>query len=227
MIRPDTLAELLKFGTLLAHQIKNPLTSLTLQIDELSEQLVDSNLVKVTEDALKDIQQINFMIERIFELWKMSLNHELETFDFTELVKTVIKKWQGEFNKFGRVINLIGPERILALGCAELESQVIDILIDNSLKYGAGETLINLHRNTSWAVLTIKDQGFGINEKIKDKLMTFGATTTGNGIGLVWAKNQVINDGGKLEITNLNPAVFTLSLLLDPINYGLNQLDEH
>ena len=216
MTEPETITELLRFGSLLAHQIKNPLTSLTLQIDELSEKLDDSQLIKVTEDALAQINQINNMIEQIFGLWKLSLSHELESFDLTQLTKNSLENWKEKFQKQGRKINLVQTNRVLALGCAELESQVIDILIDNSLRYGAGETVIIVERTRDWAVMTIKDEGFGIDSKIKDKIMTYGATTSGNGVGLVWAKNQVIHDGGKLEITSLNPAVFRLSLHLDP-----------
>lgn len=216
MTEPETITELLRFGSLLAHQIKNPLTSLTLQIDELSEKLDDSQLIKVTEDALAQINQINNMIEQIFGLWKLSLSHELESFDLTQLTKNSLENWKEKFQKQGRKINLVQTNRVLALGCAELESQVIDILIDNSLRYGAGETVIIVERTRDWAVMTIKDEGFGIDSKIKDKIMTYGATTSGNGVGLVWAKNQVIHDGGKLEVTSLNPAVFRLSLHLDP-----------
>ena len=216
MTEPETITELLRFGSLLAHQIKNPLTSLTLQIDELSEKLDDSQLIKVTEDALAQINQINHMIEQIFGLWKLSLSHDLESFDLTQLTQNSLDKWNEKFQKQGRKINLVQTNRVLALGCAELESQVIDILIDNSFRYGAGETEIIVERTSDWAVMTIKDEGFGIDSKIKDKIMTYGATTSGNGVGLVWAKNQVIHDGGKLEVTSMNPAVFRLSLHLDP-----------
>ena len=218
MTGSETITELLRFGSLLAHQIKNPLTSLTLQIDELSEKLDDSQLIKVTEDALAQINQINRMIEQIFSLWKLSLSHELESFDLTQLTKNSLAKWNKKFQEQGRTIHLVQTHCVLALGCAELESQVIDILIDNSFRYGAGETIIKVERTSDWAVLTIKDEGFGIDSKIKDKIMTYGATTSGNGVGLVWAKNQVIHDGGKLEVTSMNPAVFRLSLHLDPTN---------
>lgn len=218
MTGSETITELLRFGSLLAHQIKNPLTSLTLQIDELSEKVEDSQLIKVAEDALAQINQINQMIEQIFGLWKLSLSHELESFDLTELTKKSLEKWSDKFQLAGRTINLVQTHRVLALGCAELESQVIDILIDNSFKYGAGQTVINVERTSNWAVMTIKDEGFGIDSKIKEKIMTYGATSSGNGIGLVWAKNQVLHDGGKLEVTSMNPAVFRLSLHLDPTN---------
>lgn len=216
MTGSETITELLRFGSLLAHQIKNPLTSLTLQIDELSEKLDDSQLIKVTQEALAQINQINHMIEKIFGLWKLSLTHELESFDLTQLIKNSVENWSEKFQKLGRTINLVQTNRVLALGCAELEGQVIDILIDNSFRYGAGETVIIVEQTSDWAVMIIKDEGFGIDSKIKDKIMTYGATTSGNGVGLVWAKNQVIHDGGKLEVTSMNPAVFRLSLHLDP-----------
>lgn len=225
MTGSETITELIRFGALLVHQIKNPLTSLMLQIDELSEQLTNSKLVKVTQEALSEINQINQMIEQIFDLWKLSLSHELEAFDLTALTRTSVEKWREKFERQNRNINLVAHENIFALGCAQLEDQVIDILIANSLNYGAGETVIKVDRNNSWAVLTIKDEGFGIDPKIKDKILTYGATTSGNGVGLVWAKNQATQDGGKLEIISMNPAIFSLSLHLDPTNYGLNPIE--
>ena len=146
---------------------------------------------------------------------------------------TDFKKIKSNVNKISIKLNqlnyLIGKEN-LKEAVNELYQEnpnvfeVLDILIDNSLRHGSGRTSISVMRRNEWAVLTIRDEGYGIDEKIKDKLMTYGTTTTGNGIGLVWAKNQVLHDGGQLEITSLNPAVFSLSLRLDPINYGLNQI---
>jgi sensor histidine kinase regulating citrate/malate metabolism len=70
----------------------------------------------------------------------------------------------------------------------------------------------------NWAVIEISDQGPGISKSIQEKLMTYGATTAGNGIGLAWARDQLNIDGGRLEIYSMNPAIFKIYLRPDSTN---------
>lgn len=218
----EIFIEVMRFGALLAHQLKHPLTALNLNIDELATKLKDTELAQMSDEALEQIHKMDEMIQQIFYLWKLAIKHDVTTIDLSQLTTESINKWLPAFEKQNRKIELRSKDQLFVIGCSELESQVIEVLIENSLNYGAGNTELSLVRSNQWAALSIKDQGFGINESIRSNLMSFGATTSGNGFGLAWAKDQVIQDGGRLEVTSFEPAIFTLYLKLDPINHGFN-----
>jgi sensor histidine kinase regulating citrate/malate metabolism len=62
-------------------------------------------------------------------------------------------------------------------------------------------------------LIEVSDEGEGISEEIRSSLMSQGSTTSGSGLGLAWARNQVASDGGRLELRKFKPAVFGIFLI--------------
>lgn len=209
----------IRFGAELAHQIKNPLAALILQLDDLAQSATSPALIEQIDGALEQALRINLLIESILTSWRTVISHELVALDFNKLLSDITKNWTPKFAKMNRSIELKTSMAVQVLGCKTTQEQVIDVLIENSLQHGSGTTSIQLGVEKQWAVLIICDQGQGIHENVQTGLMTYGVTTTGNGIGLALAKKQILNDGGRLEIISMKPAVFKLFLLLDPMQH--------
>lgn len=226
MSNSDVRSEVLRFGALLAHQLKNPLTALSLNLEELTERFDGTDYAKIAAQSHAQVMQMNKLIEQIFALWQLAVKEEITSIDLVETTKSVTKNFEKEFRNSNRTIEISKAEKLFVLGCAQLEAQVLAVLIDNSLKHGAGRTKISISKKDQFAEIRIQDEGAGINPRLKSRLMSFGATTTGNGVGLAWAKNQVLHDGGRLEVTSFSPAVFSLYLKLDPVIHGFDMMKE-
>ncbi len=196
----------------LAHLIKSPLTALTLHLDEIIHNTNDQNLIDISQSALSEVSRLKLLIENILDTWRISVNHEVTEIDLTQIVENIVRQWHPRFASQNRQIDFKQADRIYAIGSAEIEQAVIEVLVDNSLNHGAGKTEIKLFMDNNWAVIEISDQGPGILKSIQEKLMTYGATTAGNGIGLAWARDQLNIDGGRLEIYSMNPAIFKIYL---------------
>jgi signal transduction histidine kinase len=205
----------------LAHQIKNPITALNLQLDELAEVTANSDLAQLSQNALLQLQRINNLVDSILATWQVSNDHDLAEIDLTKLIEDVLLEWQPKFHSANRTYQFIKHEELFILGSPEIEFQVIEVLLDNALKHGAGNLDITVTRNGNWAIVEFQDEGPGISESIRERLMTFGATTNGNGFGLAWARNQIISEGGQLEMKSMEPAIFCLHLLLSPLKHEL------
>ena len=202
-------------GAQLAHLIKSPLTSLTLHLDEIIHSTNDQTLIEISQSALNEVVRLRKLIENILDTWRLSANHEITEIDLSTLIENLVKNWQPRFHSKNRKIILEQNKRVYALGSVEIEQAVIEVLIDNSLNYGAGKSIIKLTTEENWAVIEFSDGGPGISKSIQEKLMTYGATTSGNGIGLAWARDQINMDGGRLEIFSMTPAVFKIYLRLN------------
>ncbi len=96
-------------------------------------------------------------------------------------------------------INCIGPY---------MESIMLN-LVTNAIKYRSPERLpvviINAHTNYKGIVITIEDNGLGIDlERYRNKLFGMNKTFHGNedarGLGLYITKNQVESMGGRIEV---------------------------
>jgi signal transduction histidine kinase len=82
-------------------------------------------------------------------------------------------------------------------------------LVTNAIKYRSPERLpvviINAHTNYKGIVITIEDNGLGIDlERYRNKLFGMNKTFHGNedarGLGLYITKNQVESMGGRIEV---------------------------
>lgn len=205
-------------GAQLAHLIKSPLTALTLHLDEIIHNTSDQNVIDISQSALSEVSRLKLLIENILDTWRISVNHEVTEIDLTQMVENIVRHWLPRFELQNRQIIFKQTGRIYAIGSADIEQAVIEVLVDNSLNHGAGKTEIKLFMDGNWAVIEISDQGPGISKSIQEKLMTYGATTAGNGIGLAWARDQLNIDGGRLEIYSMNPAIFKIYLRPDSTN---------
>ena len=201
-------------GAQLAHLIKSPLTALPMHLDEIIHSTTDQTLIEISQSALNEVTRLWVLVENILDTWRLSINHEVIEIDLSQIVENLVEQWRPRFNSKNREIGIEQKEKIYALGSVQIEQAVIEVLVDNSLNYGAGLTRIKLSTEDNWAVIEISDNGPGISKSIQEKLMTYGATTAGNGIGLAWARDQLNMDGGRLEIYSMNPAVFKIYLRL-------------
>jgi signal transduction histidine kinase len=99
--------------------------------------------------------------------------------------------------------------------------QVIDNLLSNALKFTSeGTVSISVESNDKEAVVSIKDNGQGIDPEIMPKLFTKFATKSeigGTGLGLFISKSIIESHGGKIWAENnkdTKGATFSFSLSL-------------
>jgi signal transduction histidine kinase len=99
--------------------------------------------------------------------------------------------------------------------------QVIDNLLSNALKFTSEGTIsISVENNDKEAIVSIKDNGQGIDPEIMPKLFTKFATKSeigGTGLGLFISKSIIESHGGKIWAENnkdTKGATFSFSLSL-------------
>ncbi len=100
-------------------------------------------------------------------------------------------------------------------------TQVVSNLLSNAIKFTQeGIIEINVQKYDNQAVVTIKDSGSGIDQKIMSKLFSKFATnsSSGTGLGLFISKSIIEVHGGKIWAEN-NPtgrgATFYFSLPIE------------
>ncbi len=105
-------------------------------------------------------------------------------------------------------------------------AQVLATVIENSLRYGAGTTSVSVRSaNGGHAVfIDIADEGEGVAEDIAPHVFERHVSGYGStGVGLALAKDLVEADGGRIELSQRSPAIFSILLnavpkSLDPNN---------
>lgn len=196
-----------------SHQLRSPLTALSLRLEQISRETKDSTVHEDSTAALGQVDRLVKLVEGLLTTWRSTTDRDLTEIEVASLLTNINERWKSKVLASGRNIVIDCEPDLVALGTPEVQELVLSVLIENSLQHGAGTIQISARDFQSWTLIELKDDGEGISQDIENTLMTQGVTTGGTGLGLAWARNQVASDGGRLELRNLKPAVFGIFLM--------------
>lgn len=225
-------AKLRAFGEValnMSHEIKNPLAVLLMCADIMRDELEKDSLPK--SKALKmigDIERAGLRIEQIIDsVWDMSLQIQTKTPEQVAL-KAIIEETldftRHRFIKNNVSFYITGLSHKTELRCQAIQvSQVLINLLNNALD--AVEEMdekwvqLEIKENNSTVFITVSDNGKGVPEDYKEKIMQPFFTTKGvgpkKGLGLGLSISKCIAEahGGQLTLDNARPHTsFVLSL---------------
>lgn len=191
------------FISLVSHQIRTPLTS----ISWFTEILLNKTKYKIPKkesEIIKDIHEISKNIINLvgtflniskIESGKIKLN--LEDVNLTDLITEVINDLKVNLGRKKIKVKIKNDIGILKID-SKLIKQVYTNLISNAVKYSKPQGIIsvNVHKSNSELITAIKDNGIGISRHDKDKIFQkfFRAKNAseynpdGSGLGLYLVK---------------------------------------
>ena len=184
------------------HQLRTGITGIAMRLEILA--MNDSvAVVSEAEAALVQTHQLNSTIDELLAVTRNRSDHERTVFDLTTLVNYHIKEWQPRFSAVKRVLSMVTSHTAPAVvGTKGLAGQVIDILIDNALRHGAGTVTVMIDGPS----VVVIDQGPGIPPQ-RLKSMFDGPVDPAalHGRGLALARRLAQVDGATLEVVGNSP----------------------
>ncbi len=190
-----------------AHEIKNPLTPMKLNLQYLQ------HLMKNNPDDFKEkfekasagiIEQIDSLanIANEFSSFAKFPKTNLQTINLAEIIKTSVLTFENHKNI--SINNQITESDIFVLGDKDQALRVFNNILKNAVQ-ALEETKdpkieIKAIINNDSVIISITDNGCGINAELKQKLFTPNFTTknTGSGLGLAMVKNIMQGFDGKI-----------------------------
>jgi signal transduction histidine kinase len=197
----ERFREISAFTSGVAHEIKNPLNSLSL-FCELLQKKVPAELQDDVTLSKKEVHKISRIIDQFSDIQRpLKLNKE--KFDLEELIKDIQGSLMNEFSRINERIHFSQTRPILLNADKQLISQAFFNLLKNSLETEAeGDIEIRASLNKNTVLLTFSDTGQGISEKDKENIFLpfFSKKEKGMGIGLYLTKKILEAHGGKIEV---------------------------
>ena len=208
------------FSSDLAHEIRNPLTSLK----GASEVLENTNDSEKRKKLIKVISHDVERIERLITDYSQILKDEaslsrakMEKIDLSNVVNSVVEDFNSDLlNKNKNIkINInnsnLNGSKLNILGVESKLEQIIANLLDNAVSFSPpnSKILVTCAIKRKNAQLIIEDEGPGFNEKNIDKIFDrfysnrpekFGEHS---GLGLNIVKNIIELHGGSIIASNL------------------------
>lgn len=111
------------------------------------------------------------------------------------------------------------PSNALAVGSSDAASEIVNILLDNAAKHGAGavDVTVRHERGESgqMVVIEVSDDGAGIAPEVRDRIFEWGVRgpdSAGQGIGLNEARTVAERMGGSLRLADTARTTFVVTL---------------
>lgn len=187
-------ADMIDYYTVWAHQIKTPISSMRLKL-----QNEDSALSRSLMSDLQRIEQYVEMVMTYLRLSGNSTDYVIKEYDLDTIVKSAVKKFSSEF--ISRKLKLVyEPLNTTVITDEKWLSFVIEQVLSNALKYTPGGSItITLEKEKT---LRISDTGLGIAPEDLPRIFENGYTgyngrldKRASGIGLYLCRRICTNLG--------------------------------
>ena len=226
-----------EFINIASHEMKTPTqailgySKLIQRHPEKREEMIHA----ISRNATR-LQRLTNDILDVTRIESQSLRLNLERFNLNEVISDVVEDCRSEIEKSNRDIELLynhyGGNKNIPLfieGDRGRITQVISNLVSNAIKFTKKRGSISIteeerevvvNGNSNQVIVSIKDNGQGIDPEIFPRLFSkFAAKSeTGTGLGLFISKSIIEAHGGKIWAKNNNDgkkgATFAFSLSL-------------
>ncbi|MFK7920215.1 MAG: sensor histidine kinase [Ilumatobacter sp.] len=189
------------------HQLRTGLTGIAMRL-ELLERHEDPAVVSDATAVLDQTHELNVTLDELLSVARRGSTGERSLVDLVEIVDDHMDDWRERFDRQRRVITVSTGETVMVQATRGLVGQVINVLVQNSLRHGAG-TLSIFVEGTS---VTVEDDGNGIaDEQVPGLFERPRDHHAPHGRGLALARRLAESDGGHLELFRRRPAQFRLS----------------
>lgn len=205
-----------KFFGIIAHDLKNPLSSLIgaseLLINYVN-QLDKDNILNISMLLHGSAQQGYALLENLLE-WSMTQTGKLEFYAQRMIINEVIKDTISIFKTQATNKNVDLQCKINGILEAEFDknliSSVLRNLLSNAIKFTPknGKVFIHAHKVQDNIEISVKDTGIGIPEDIGNSIFRIDVKYTregteqekGTGLGLLLCREFVERHGGKIWV---------------------------
>ncbi|MFO7756552.1 MAG: ATP-binding protein [Bacteroidales bacterium] len=192
----------------IAHEIKNPLTPMKLNVQQLYKKWKDSpkdfddSLKKFTQYQIEQIDNLSSIATEFSNFARMPKTNPRET-DLVGHIHSVAELY-SDIRNIDFEIDLNGLKEVLVYADKEQMNSMLSNIFRNAVQSIPGNKKglirISLSVKNDKALISVEDNGVGIPEELKDKLFAPNFTTksSGMGLGLAIVKRVVETANGRV-----------------------------
>jgi len=197
----------------ISHQLKTPLTSISIMLDNIKENpnMEENTKQKFIHEINRQINWINWLVISLLKLSKLdsnTVNFIQKDIKVDELIQNVIKNLSIPIDIKQQNIIIEGTDANF-LGDYNWQLEAITNIVKNCIEHTPENKniYINFEENNFYTKIVIRDEGIGIDkEDVKHIFERFykgkNSSEDSIGIGLALAKSIIEKDGGYITCSS-------------------------
>jgi signal transduction histidine kinase len=204
-----------------SHQLRTPLTALSMRLEEMIAAADDPDVVR--EEGSAALAQAERLADVVSQLLSPARRATTaEPTDIDEIVQQQVTEWDPAFRRAHRKLVLIGVRGLQAHVTPGGLAQVLATLLDNALMHGGGTVTIQTWENARSVVIEVRDEGKGVAPELVSRIFerSVSGRPEGTGLGLALARTMAAADGGRVVLVKPKPATFAVFLPRRPAHPG-------
>ena len=204
-----------EFSVDASHQLRTPLTALSMRLEEMMAAADQPDVVKEEgAAALAQTERLAEVVGQLLGRARRSSSGAPTLSSVDEIVGQQVVEWEPAFRRINRRLVVTGDKGLFAFATPGGASQVIATLLDNALVHGAGTVTIRTSRTRRSVVVEVRDEGSGVPAELAPRIFerSVSGSPGGTGLGLALARTIAAADGGQVVLVRPRPAVFALFL---------------
>ncbi len=211
----DLLSAERDFAVDASHQLRTPLTALSMRLEEM---VAAADCPEVVREegaaALAQTERLADVVGQLLGGARRTAAGSPTVASVDEIVGQQVIEWEPAFRRLNRRLTVIGEKGLLAFATPGGTSQVIATLLDNALVHGAGTVTIRTSRTRRSVIIEVRDEGSGVPAELAPRIFerSVSGSPNGTGLGLALARAIAAADGGQVVLVRPRPAVFALFL---------------
>lgn len=207
-----------------SHDLRTPISKIHFRLEGLTDKLGDDH--PAICGCQSDLRQLNLLIDELLTYEKLSEKQKVEfqSVDLRELIRGQVESLNVLWPALHLIFSESFSDEAVIEGNEILLNRLFENLFQNAAKYAKSEVMVSLLRQESSLIVSIEDDGIGLDESSMHKLFepffkvesSRSSNDAGYGLGLAIVKQIAFQHGATISADNRTGggAIFRLEMPL-------------
>jgi len=203
-----------------SHQLRTPLTALSMRLEEMIASADDPVVVREEGNAaLTQAERLADVVTQLLSPARRAAAASAALTGIDEIVRQQVIEWEPAYRRVRRKLVVIGVRGLQAHVTAGGLAQVLATLLDNALMHGGGTVTLQTSQSARSVVIEVRDEGKGVPPELVSRIFerSVSGRPEGTGLGLALARTRAAADGGRVVLVKAKPATFAVFLPRHPL----------
>ena len=230
VIDAERLSAMAKIAGAVAHEVRNPLNSLLLNLDLLEDELLPQASAKTQQQLLvlrEEIEKLNDIVSNYLSLSRLNKT-DFALMNICSIIEHSIEKSEANYAlmrknvKFKRCYAEHADSLFALIDERQFSRVFVNLFqnaVESSLPNVPCEIEVALYQENSSAVIEVRDNGEGLDDETLEKIFTpfYSTKSGGTGLGLYIVREIMQAHRGDVEIKNRSDARGAVARLTLPL----------